>query len=323
MLFKRQYGETSIEIRLLPTNGLVILFPTMVDRKFSSLAVMVAGVSASILLIMILSYFYNHSYFFDIRPGVVTALFFGLSLHILNILPWTGKIRGIRHDTDGLKFVRILFSRRKQITQAAEIYLSMVRRYLPDVQHSDTTSRHLPRLLMLIGLTSRKSDATALSKIYGDLEAILDSGELSTSEAILVLDSLITNALMTREPSLVGRIDGWSLRALELAPRAVPLLSTRGGVLAELGRYEEARQILDPLAWQTKEPNEQIMCRMFLGHCQFKLGNMQEAYRCLWSVRHLAKSTADVGLFGKRLSEIESEILRFTQPDEKQIPASI
>ena len=322
VLFKRRYGVTSIEIRLLPTSGMVMLFPTMADRKFARLAVIAAGLVANTVLIILLDYLYNH-YYSNIESGIVTALFFALSLHLLNIFPGSVKIRGIRVDTDGLNFIRTLFSRRKAITPTAEIYLAMVRRYVPDAQQGDTASHHIPRILLLLGLSGQKSDEAARAKIYDELEAILDGSELSKNETILVLDSVITNALLTRKPSLVGRIDGWSLRALELAPHALPLLATRGGVLTELGHYEEARQILGPLAWQTKESNEQIMCRMFLGHCQFKLGNLQEAYRCLWSVRYLAKNTADIGLFGKRLSEIENEILRFTQHDEEQIPASI
>ena len=62
----------------------------------------------------------------------------------------------------------------------------------------------------------------------------------------MALDSLATDALIFGDAR--EQLDQWSRRAFELAPEVKTIRGTRGAALVELGRYEDGKVLLAPLA---------------------------------------------------------------------------
>jgi len=76
----------------------------------------------------------------------------------------------------------------------------------------------------------------------------LEAGDLAPEEKMLVLDALATDGLVSRDPAVLPHLDDWSRQALALGPELPTPLGGRGAVLVEVGRYEEGKALLAPLA---------------------------------------------------------------------------
>lgn len=313
IVHRARWDGIRVEFRLFPTSGFVRIIPMLYGRKLANLIFVSAGVIANVLLIVFAAWAYDTLLDDRIPRGAATAFFFGLSLRLLNVIPGPVKIRGERAATDGLQFLRILRSSGKGVT-AASVYLARARRYLPNLPDTAPHSANLPELLWLIEVVQVPAGESPDPKHISRLLVLADGGLLSPAEEILALDCLMTKMLLIQDPALLTKIDDWSTRSLALAPESASLMATRGGVLMELGRYEEARSILASLAWSTDDQFDQLLCRLFLGFTHLKLGELNEAYRCLWHVRRSMGSVYLPYGFTDRLAKIEAELLEATTP---------
>jgi len=238
------------------------------------------------------------------------AIFVALIYPLLVIIPFPAKLQGRRVGTDGLQILNILFSRLPALTPAGTIYLRMIQRYVPEAGAENLKSAVASEILGVILQSWQAEDIRAERMCLTHLERILDGGSLSSSEEVLVLDHLITTALLSDDAGMIAKIDEWSIRALDLAPLAEPLAGSRGGVLARLGRYAEAKLLLAPIAWKTGDMIEQAMCRLFLAYAEHGLGNTEEAHRCLDGVRQMTGIESATSHFKNCLARFEAEILQ-------------
>jgi hypothetical protein len=90
-----------------------------------------------------------------------------------------------------------------------------------------------------------------------------------------VLDLLVIDGLVSRDPAVLPHLDDWSRQALALGPELPMLLGRRGAVLVELRRYEEGKALLAPLAAARRagSPENAFMTRVFLALAEHALGN--------------------------------------------------
>jgi hypothetical protein len=109
--------------------------------------------------------------------------------------------------------------------------------------HSSVASQ---RIAMQLGRTDGWTDDVARREIQNALVAELAGGQLLPEEEMLVLDSLLTFALVSGDAELRPYLDAWSRRAQELGPEVKAVAATRGGVLIELGHYEAGMALLLP-----------------------------------------------------------------------------
>lgn len=310
LLFGWKAGGTSFEFRLFPTRGFVKALPVLVRREYALIIFALGGVAANITLICLLGLFQFLGLFRDVPSSFLTAIYFGQAFHLLVLLPGPAKIEGLSIGTDGAQFFNLMFRKQPEITYWGDLYLQYVRRYLPQEAAETLKSPNASYLLFLMTRSDQWTDEIARREVSGEYQRLLSSGELSRAEEILVLEGLLTRALVYRDPVLMPRIEEWSARSLELAPDSRPLLATRGGVLAETGRYIEARSVMKPIVSTTDDANELFLCRAFLAWSELKLGNEKETFRYLWELRKALPGKAYQEYYLTRLIEIEAEALR-------------
>lgn len=106
----------------------------------------------------------------------------------------------------------------------------------------------------------------------------LHRGDLSREEKILALDALVTSGIVSGAPAAHADLDVWSQQALALGPDLPTLRGSRGAVLVELGRCEEGKALLAPLASPGWPPSiDSFMSRAFLALAEHRLGNAAAA----------------------------------------------
>ena len=308
ILFKRQVRITSFKIHLLPFGGAVRLLWPLLPKKHAQIFVMLGGVFGNALMIAIFGFLGSRGLMKHLPTNFGSAILFGQIIPVLNLIPYPAKVGGKSVGTDGLQALRILFRRQRVMSPAATTYLEIIKRYVPEADASILKSSNASRILLLLVQADISKEDDAGLRIDEEFLHMIDSGTLFKAEEVLVLDALVTSALLRQNPTLVGRIDEWSLRSLELAPMCRPLLATRGGVLAKLGRYSEAKAILEPIVRDATDLNEEMISRLFLAYAERGLGDERATFRCLWELRRGLSKINLSRSFWERLKEIETEV---------------
>src|SRR5262249_24927542 len=135
------------------------------------------------------------------------------------------------------------------------------------------------------------ADADARHDFRAALLHEVEAGDLAPEEKMLVLDALVTDALVSRDPAVLPRLDDWSRQALALGPDLPTLLGSRGAVLVELGRYEEGKALLGPLAAASQAGSfDSFMSRAFLALAERALGNETAARQLANAARAAAEA---------------------------------
>jgi len=311
-------GGASFEFRLFPTRGFVTTLPVLMPRKYALMFFVLGGSAANIALICLVGLLESWGAFRGVPSSFLTAIYFGQAFHLLVLLPGPAKIEGRSVGSDGTQFFNLIFRKQPDITDWGAFYLHNVRRYLPQEGQEILQSWTAPYLLFLITRSDRWANEAIRREVDKEFQQLLDSGILSRAEEVLVLDGLLTSALVYRDTMLLPQIEEWSLRSLELAPSSRPLLATRGGVLAETGRYVEAKSVIKPIVSVTDDSNEWFLCHMFLALSELRLGNEKETFRHLWELRKALSGKIYQDYYLIRLSEMEAEALKTWPASESQ-----
>lgn len=138
----------------------------------------------------------------------------------------------------------------------------------------------------------------------------LDLNETTPEEEMLVLDMLVTDGLVEGDPELRPHLDEWSSRAISLGPTISTLVGSRGAVLAQLGRYAEAKTLLDRAA-SAPDPSatDRFLNSLFLARAEHGLGNIDVARTLMARARELIVPTpAFEQLYGALIRSIEAEL---------------
>jgi predicted Zn-dependent protease len=128
----------------------------------------------------------------------------------------------------------------------------------------------------------------------------LDHGGLMREEELLVLDALITDAVLQGDPQMRMRLEEWSRRAVEMGPDIATLRGSRGAALVELGRAAEGKALLELLLAADPTSFDALLSHVFLARAEGALGNMERA-------RYLAaqaRVTSNAGTFPAQVSRL-------------------
>jgi tetratricopeptide (TPR) repeat protein len=90
-------------------------------------------------------------------------------------------------------------------------------------------------------------------------------GNASTAEKIFVLDQLASLPVYRGLTTYLDEADRWSREALSLAPESLTLQGTRGGILVERGRFEEALPLLKNVVRKSHAPIDHFTSYFYLG----------------------------------------------------------
>ncbi|MDB6054817.1 MAG: hypothetical protein JWN25_2340, partial [Verrucomicrobiales bacterium] len=138
-----------------------------------------------------------------------------------------------------------------------------------DVSKSTLTGFRLGRMRCLI--SQGKYD-----DVRADCESFITE-DVSLLEKVYVLDCLACLPHMSGIIDYLPEADRWSMMASELAPNLVTLQGTRGAVLADQGRYSEARPILEKVYKASGADNDKGIACLFLALCAKAEGDAKAA----------------------------------------------
>ena len=290
LLFRRRFGETWFELRLLPTLGLVNPYPSATIRRPRLALMLLGGVLANAAAIALIAV---------ITKGVAVTAAAGESigaivfmqgwLMVVNLLPFTVKLKDGRVGTDGLQLLQLLRVKSGEPTTIGTLYAQMIVTYA----HGGAPPPLTPassRIMYQMFRIDRWTDAAAAREFVEAMLRELGRGALPAAEEALVIDTLLTHALALGDAALRPRLDALSLRALTLAPLDT-LSGSRGAALVEIGRHAEGKAMLEALIVRKElAPFDVFMTEVHLARAEHGLGNRETAARWAAAARRSAET---------------------------------
>lgn len=169
---------------------------------------------------------------------------------------------------------------------------------LQTLKHYDEAATYYDQLLAwgdlsLGSKTILKSERVRMSVLGGKFEkAAIECEEfLSQTDSViakaLMLDLLASLPHSRNLPAYLHEADKWSRRALEIAPGFITLKGTRASVLADLGRFAEAKPLLTEVFEQSESNIDKGTASVYLALCARAEGDLITA-------RKLAKQAARI-----------------------------
>ena len=292
LLLHGRVGETQLEWRLLPVAGYVEQYPILADRRFSQALVTIGGVLGNVFLIYIII-----SLGFEAAadsPTVRGSLGAIVATQICFIATSVYPIKQWGLYNDGWRLLHLIHRPSIARDNFLEAYKQLVGRYRGglDVKFEPTSasSRMMYQLVRLDRWANEEAGRDGRDAMMRELAR----GSLRPEEEALVLDSLLTYALVCGDTKLRPHLEEWSVRALNLAPNLPTLVGTRGSVLVELGHYEAGKSLLLPLALEQRAASadgqfDALMIKLFLARSEYALGNVGRASIMAATAQQIAK----------------------------------
>jgi hypothetical protein len=308
LLWRGRIGETRFELHAVPLSGFVQCYPQPVIRRVSMLFFVLGGVVGNAALIGLVAAVDAA----DVVPHpwggylglIVLAQYY---LIVMNLAPYWTTLGGMRIGTDGLQLQLLLAGPWRGPTQEGLLYAAMLDRY--GGADRAPPGRACARLIYQLLRSDRWTDAEARRDFQDALQRELARGALSRAETILALDALVTTGLMYRDPPLRPQLDAWSQQALRLGPDIATLRGSRGAVLVELGRHQEGKALLAPLAGaEGGESFDAFMVSVFLARAEHALGNIAAARALAAAARENAEAVRFTPQAAFMLSRLDAEI---------------
>ncbi len=287
LLASVRIGAISIEIRLRPFFGLVSLYPAGISRRFATMVFGFGGVLGNMACMVLLAWLDRLEMLPDFGKGwasltILVQGFFAIG----NLLPFTRRRLGL--PSDGLLLLRLLGKPARAATAAGLAYSARLARYSGNPDQTPSSSAASARIFYQLGRSDGVTDEDLRREVMEALERELARGGLPRAEELLVLDALIAACLLLEEPTLDPRLDQWSSRAFVLGSDLETIRGSRGAAHVLLGRNEEGRALLAPLAAGAAAPFDAFISQIFLARAEFRLGEVETAQRLLGSAHEKA-----------------------------------
>jgi len=313
VLLRGRIGNIQLEFRALPLAGFVVPDPFSPIPRGWRLLFALSGVLANSAVIYAA---------YRLKSGVASDLWFyhGLTpiawtqvfVIIVNLIP-CHSVDG-RLPSDGGQLWQFLRGTVPEVPN--KYYVLMLTNY--SAGREPELSNATPRLIPHFPFSERWVNAEARHSARRALLEEIERREMSLDEELLVLDCLITDVLIfvdqAPDSTFRPQLDAWSKRALELGPEIFPIRATRGGVLIELGRYQEGKALTES-AGDAIDDFDAIVRNTFLARAEHGLGNTEAAKKLLAAARRtlaLVQSTT----YGR---EHYAGVARFIDRMEREI----
>src|SRR5215510_6190677 len=305
LLWRGRFGETWLELRLLPFGGHVAPYPAGNDRWYWWALFLSGGVLGNVAVICLVAALPAVG-----APAGKAGQFLGaivfaqLYIIVRSLIP----PRDNRRVNDGLLLLQLLRQSRDYPAEARAAYAMALSGYGNGSPQPTMTSASA-RVLYHVSRTDRTTDEEARRDFREALLRELERGHLVREERILALDALVTDGLISGDPTVRASLDEWSQEALELGPELPPLLGSRGAVLVELGRYEEGKALLAPIvAAKQSEPFASFMNQAFLARAERALGDEAAARQFANGARTTAEAIQAMPRVAAMLARLETEM---------------
>ena len=291
IVLSHQFDDTSVELKLFPFGGGVLFYPDLLVRKYRWALILVGGVLGNILVLGL-----PEIVSAIIPPGDISDLAFGgfvatqVFIIFANLLPLRLSIEGVRVPSDGLALLSLLLLPRAGLTGGGKLYAATLAPYCGGREPRVTAAPASSRICFQISRADRSINEDVRREVTTALLGELERGNLMREEELLILDLLITDALLHGDPRLRPRLDEWSQRALEMAPEIATLHGSRGAALVELGRLAEGKALLEPLLTTDRASYDALLSHIFLARAEGALGNVERARYLATQARAIASA---------------------------------
>ncbi|MBD1911174.1 MULTISPECIES: M50 family metallopeptidase [unclassified Leptolyngbya] len=296
--------NSKIELGSYPGGGLTFASMANIDgSNFKTLKLrtsifLLGGAFANLLLfLMSLTAFCLH-------PSILLLFFIYIELYLIiySLFPMNVMIGGVKHPNDG----KILQTTLKKNYQ--EYYRNAAISY----QEAISAYGDLPRKRSFLGGDPNRlqllidAQVAVLYEHYDEavklLEQLLELGSLDKIEIAYILDTLLSIVINNGQMQYLTQADHWSERAIKAAGHSKTIQGTRGAILAELGRYAEAKKMLLPLTEPGQEAIDFTISCWYLAKIDYHLGNSEK-------VRYWLKQAEQFGSDSASISSILDRIL--------------
>jgi dienelactone hydrolase len=286
-LMRGRLGDIRLEVRLVPTGMVVICAESASPPKRSAvLLYLLGGVLANIVVIGVIIWLH--------RAGLAPPILrndAGMPL----LAPQAGILIFAQLMMIGVGVAEPFFYARSP----------QIKRYREGTTRPPISTRSLAfvRVLYRVVLHERLHNQDTRRKAWAAVQRELARGDLTPEEEMYALDWVITNWLITSrlaaaapifvDPSLRRKLDEWSDRAVRLGPKIKTLVASRAAVLVELGRYREAKALLQSLVSVKGAPLlDALLNRLYLARAEHALGNAAAARRLIGQAQAIVRAEA-------------------------------
>lgn len=278
-LYACEYRGIQIELNRIPSGGVTHIAGEIRLRKWAELFVLLAGSLGNLLLLLGVVAAWYHSLLPSsadyVTLGFVCAQIF---LIAFALLPDAASVAG--GITDGKRIAFILKQKNGSLTPVAECHLHSLQPYAEGEGQIAALSPASHRLIDIHQALCH-SPAELPGKTVQAVIAELGKDEMSPAEELMVLDTLVTNAVIYGNRNLRDSIDEWSSRAMARGSHISTIRFTRAAVLIELGRFADGKALIEASAHPDDRPYDTVLNSIFLAKAEAGLGNPGRANELL------------------------------------------
>lgn len=221
------------------------------------LAFIIAGFLGNALLMIFAYAMLRHAY------GWVGLFWLGFAwaqawLIVNNLWPRDTKREGKLAMTDGKLLWLSLHGINAGDYLLQKHFALTLSRYSPSGEPVNARSRVLERIGQIL-LKGTLTDDERIRELYQLLQIEISTGELTVPERLYLTDRIVTYWLLHSPQTHVHEMAELTSEALALSPGAKDIERTHCAVLIEMGRFEEARQLLERDDLRSENNLDQLM----------------------------------------------------------------
>jgi hypothetical protein len=286
VLIRGSLGDIRFEVRLLPTGMVVICAESASAPKRSAVVLhLLSGALGNVIVIGVIIWLH--------RAGIAPTLLY------IDDAPLPAGQAGI------LVFAQVTiigFSLAEPFFYARS---RLIKTYREGTTRPPISTRSwaFVRVAYRAVLHERLHSQDSRRKAWAAVQRELAQGDLTPEEEMYALDWVITNWLtmdglagarpILADPGFRPKLDEWSDRAMRLGPGIKTIVGSRAAVLVELGRYAEAKALLQNLVSINGAPlMDALLIRIYLARAEHALGNAAAARRLIGQAQAIARIEA-------------------------------
>lgn len=289
-----RWRDVDVHLCGYPTSGLVQAYALKArGHRWKSAAMIAAGPLASLLLFCA----FGAVLLFDLRVDLAgyDALHWIATVMVpangyialVTLFPYSTWQGAKRVDNDGLMLIGLLKTTEANVQEAVTAgrimralrlsekgELDRARRWLLGALRRDNAAR--PEYLSWgVALLMNQGNKEEVRSLMARVLKQAEDPRLSLDEQIQVFDAVITMLLELPPSELLDDALRIIDKLIEGCPQNVSLRGTRGGLLFELGRHDEAERELTTCLKQSPAPHDRAICAAYLAALCSRRGNRE------------------------------------------------
>jgi len=270
--FARTWCGIRLELNCNPSGSCTEIREEIYLRKGAYLLVLFAGILCNLLLLLCAVVAWSH----DILPTRVdyVVLGFGCAQIFLIAFALQPDVASVGHGgwSDGKRIAFVLKQKNGSLTPLAQCHLLSL---APYTKMKDAVASLSPASLRLMDIHHdlHHSNGELPAEIVQAAITELSKDEMSREEELMILDSLISKAVVNGNKNLHARMDEWSSRAMERGSHINTIKFSRAAVLIELRRFTDGKALIEASGHPDDRPYDAVLNNIFLAKAEAGLGN--------------------------------------------------